>query len=362
MTDSSDDSLLIVGTYTHSLPHVVARGRGLHLLGFNTKTGKITDGPVVETVRNPTYLAVSKDASRLYSVQELAEEDGSAIDVFALDAKGRKLTHLAKRDAQGGWPCHVGLDQDERRLFVSNYLTGSFVTYPLDAEGLPHEEGHKLQREGSSVNPDRQTGPHVHHGVPTPDGQHVLICDAGTDEVARHRLEGDTIAEEADLVLKSDPGTLPRHLAFLPDGSGFIVVHELGAKVDAYLYGADEIKRVSELSTLPADWSGPKSGATIRIHPSGRFAYTSNRGHDSIFGIDLGNGLDKMTPIGWWSTRGAAPRDFIIDPTGHFLIAANQDGHNLTVYRIDQDSGALEVVGEDFAVESPVCVAIVKTH
>jgi 6-phosphogluconolactonase len=359
MSHLNTSHILIVGTYTDSLPHVEARGRGIHLFGFDGETGQIVDGPVIEGMKNPTYLNVSRDGTLLYAVQEMGEADGAAVDVFALDSTGSEVRHLTSRPAQGSWPCHVGLDLDERRLYVSNYLSGSFVAYPLDPDGIPADTGLKIQRSGTGPNPDRQEGPHVHQGVPTPDGLHVLICDAGTDTIARHRLVGDSIDPEPNLIVEAAGGSLPRHLAFLTDGSGFLVQHELDGTVVSYRYGSETIEKVATVSALPVDWTGVRSGAAIRAHPEGRFVYASNRGHDSIVGFDLAGGLANPIQIGWWSTAGATPRDFIISEDGRFLIAANQDGDNLTVFAIDAGSGALRQVGTREGVGSPVCVQLV---
>jgi 6-phosphogluconolactonase len=348
------DMLLLVGTYTHSLPHVVAHGTGIHLLGFDTRSGTILPGPVTGGLENPTYLTVSQGGTRLYSLREIDEASGAAIDTFALDKKARRLELLSTVPSGGSWPCHVSLDQDDSRLFVSNYMSGSFVIFALDEAGLPLPDPTKIQHSGRSINPERQEAPHLHQALPTPDGLYVLVCDAGTDEIFRYPLVGATVDSAPDLVIKTDPGSFPRNLVFLPDGSGFLVMHELGGKIDAYRYGTDHIERIGEISTLPADWSAEPSGAAIRIHPSGRFAYAANRGHDSIFGVDLSSGLDRMTPLGWWSSHGKTPRDFNIDPSGRFLIVANQDSDTLVVYAIDPETGALSLRSSDFAIGTPV--------
>jgi 6-phosphogluconolactonase len=360
MSAVNTSHILVVGTYTDSLPHVEARGQGIHLLGFDGETGEITDGPLIQGMMNPTFLTASRDGTRLYSVQEMGEADGAAVDLFALNPTTSEARHLARRPALGGWPCHVGLDRDERRLYLSNYLSGSFVVYPLDTDGVPAEAPLKIQRAGTGPNPDRQEGPHVHQGVPTPDGLHVLVCDAGTDSIVRHRLLGDSLDSEPNLIVQAEGGSLPRHLAFLPDGSGFLVQHELDGTVVSYRYGSEAIEKVASVSALPADWTGPRSGATIRVHPGGRFVYASNRGHDSIVGFDLAGGLASLVPIGWWSTAGRTPRDLIITADGRFLIAANQDSDNLTVFSIDAATGDLRQLATREGIGSPVCVHLIE--
>ncbi|GAB2286245.1 hypothetical protein Dimus_020665 [Dionaea muscipula] len=342
MSQDTADMLLIVGTYTSTLPHVVGKGLGIHLLGFDSQTGKISEGPAFGGVTNPTWLTVSRDGTRLYSVQEVAEEYGSTIDCFAVDARGRNLTKLASVPSQGGWPCHVSLDRAERQLFVSNYFGGRFAAIRLDAYGVPTPDVTVVQHEGSSVNPERQEGPHLHQALPMPDGEHVIVCDAGLDRLVRYPLRPDGIDTMPDLSIATDPGSFPRHLAFMPNGSG------------------SAIEPRSTLSILPAGWDGDSSAAAIRIHPSGRFAYASNRGHDSICAIDLRDGLGRMSVIDWSSACGEAPRDFAIDPSGRFLVVASQNSDNLAVYEIDRETGSLSLRSSQFSISTPVCLSFVK--
>ncbi|NNU62846.1 lactonase family protein [Ochrobactrum soli] len=345
---------LIIGAYTHSLPHVQARGVGISFLDFDPETGEFSAVADHTDIRNPTYLALSGDKRRLYAVEELAEKDGADIIVFEREAT--TLTAVARVPAHGDWPCHVSLDKTERRLFISNYLNGTFVTYALDDDGRPQPGELTIQRTGTGANPERQEGPHVHQGVATPDGRYVMLCDAGTDEIARHALSGSLIDPEPDIVIKTDGGSLPRHLAFAPDGKRFFVVHELGCSVRSYAYGPDDIQFLTKASTLPQGWSGDSNCATIRAHPNGKFVYASNRAHDSIVVFDVSGPADTLLPTSWHSTRGQIPRDFNIDPTGRFLIAANQDGHSLSALSIDAETGALTPLGEHYAIGSPVCV------
>lgn len=347
---------LIIGAYTDSLPHVQARGAGISMLSFDPATGRISEGPTYTDIRNPTYLARSRNGQRLYAVEELSEGDGAAITVFDFDAKSGSLSVLARVPAHGDWPCHVSLDGPEERMFISSYLNGTFVTYSLDADGLPRRDEVKIQRTGTGANPDRQEGPHVHQGVATPDGLHVLVCDAGTDEVARYGISKGLIDRQPNLVVKTDGGSMPRHLAFSPDGTRFFVVHELGCCVNSYSYGADGIRLLTKSTTLPDGWTGDSNCAAVRAHPNGRFVYASNRGHNSIVLFDVSEAQETLAPIGWYSTRGETPRDFNIDPSGRFLFVANQDGHSLAAFSINIETGALTPIGDTYEIGSPVCV------
>jgi 6-phosphogluconolactonase len=346
---------LIVGTYTDSLPHVAAKGTGISVLRIDGGSGEITPVSTFSGLKNPTYLALSPDGGKLYAVEELDEKDGAAAAALCFDVKIGNISAEATMTVKGDAPCHVAVDNDGRRLFVGNYGSGSFVAYALGPDGLPTGEQIEVQRRGSGPNPDRQQGPHVHQVVPTPDGRHVLICDAGTDEIARHSIAGCLIDPKPDHVTKAASGSLPRHMVFSRDGAHVFVLHELACTIASYAYGESGLELLGEASTLPGDFGGQSACAAIRLHPNGRFLYASNRGHDSIVAYAVDDG-GLLTPIGWYATLGRTPRDFAVDPSGSYLVAANQDSHSLAVFRIDRQTGALEAIGETYEIGSPACV------
>ena len=347
---------LLVGSYTDSLPHVDAKGRGISLLRFDSATGSISPLAIFEDVRNATYLALSRGQSLLYAVEEMPLNEGAGVVALYLDLATASMSLADRLPAHGDCPCHVALDGEERRLFVSNYVSGNLVVFALDDNGRPTGAFADLQRSGKGPNPDRQDGPHVHQAVLTPDGEHVLVCDLGTDQVARHRLGDDLIEPVPDAVATVGSGTLPRHLVFSPNGQYFHVVHEQANTITTHAYGDAGMSRIGEVSMLPRGFEGASSAAAIRLHPNGRFLYASNRGHDSIAAFELIENESALRPVGIVATRGKAPRDFAIDPTGRWLVAANQDSHTLTVFTIEAETGLLTAVGDVFETGSPVCV------
>jgi 6-phosphogluconolactonase len=347
---------LLVGSYTDSLPHVQAKGEGVSLLGFDAATGAISPLVVFEDVHNPTYLALSQDRSILYAVEEMPRDEGASVVALHLDLAGKSLSFVDRLPAHGDCPCHVALDHDERRLFVSNYVSGNLVVFELDDNGRPTGAFADLQRSGQGPNPDRQEGPHVHQAVLAPDGEHVLVCDLGTDQLACHRLGDGLIDPVPDVVATVGSGTLPRHLVFSPNGQYFYVAHEQANTVTTHAYSNAGLPPIGEVSMLPPGFRGASAAAAIRLHPNGRFLYASNRGHDSIAVFELTENESALRPVGIAATGGKAPRDFAIDPTGHWLVAANQDSHTLTVFAIDPDTGVVTPIGEPYETGSPVSV------
>jgi 6-phosphogluconolactonase len=351
----SDQATIIVGSYTEPMPHVMGRGEGISVLRVDGRTGTISPVAAFAGLRNPTYLALSRNGRALYAVEELDERDGAGAAVLDFDVATSRLSLLARMSVNGDAPCHIALDNADSRLFIGNYGSGNFVTYALGADAQPSGKFFDIRRSGSGPNPDRQLGPHVHQIVPTPGGRHVLVCDAGTDEIARHSLSGGLIDPHPDHVTRASGGSLPRHLVFSKDGTQAFVLHELSCSIASYAYGEDGLTFLGEVSTLPPRFEGQSYAAAIKLHPGGRFLYASNRGHDSIVAYAVGVG-GALTPVGWHGTRGNTPRDFAIDPAGRYLVAANQDTHSLAVFRIDLQTGALEPVGETYDIGSPVCV------
>jgi 6-phosphogluconolactonase len=346
---------IIIGSYTEPMPHVMGRGEGISVLRVDATTGAIEPVGAFGSLRNPTYLALSRDGRMLYAVEELDEKDGGGAAALRFDAATGKLSLEARMTVKGDAPCHVSLDNRDSRLFIGNYGTGNFVTYPLSADRLPTGDCIDIRRSGSGQNPERQEGPHVHQIVAAPDGHHVLVCDAGTDEIARHALHDGSIDTTADHVTRTIAGSLPRHLVFSLDGDLVFVLHELANTIASYAYGADGLTLLSQQPTLPQGYDGPSYGAAIHIHPNGRFLYASNRGHDSIAAYEIDDG-GQLRSIGWYGTRGSTPRDFAIDPLGSVLVVANQDSHSLAVFMINRGTGALKPIGEPYDIGSPVCV------
>jgi 6-phosphogluconolactonase len=126
--------------------------------------------------------------------------------------------------------------------------------------------------------------------------------------------------------------------------------------VFSYARSSGSLKELQTISTLPKDFTGTNNTAEVEVHPSGRFVYVSNRGHDSVavFAIDARKGT--LTFVEHVSTQGKTPRSIAIDPTGTYLFAANQDTNNMVLFRIDQKTGRLTSTGENLSIPMPVCV------
>ena len=352
------DTILHIGTYSSPLPHVAGRAEGIHALRLDTRSGELTSLGVTANAVNPSYLAIDAGHRHLYAVRETEEDLVPAVAAYAIEPDGYGLRPLNHQPAHGTVPCFVTVDPSGRYLLDANYGSGSVSVYPIGADGRLGPASDIVQHEGSSVNPERQQGPHTHQIVFGPDGVTLFVPDLGLDRVMIYRLD----AERGRLLphdqpwAELPPGAGPRHMVFHPSGLFAFVVNELDSTTAVLAHEAGRLTPVQTISTLPAGYRGDTSCAAIRIAPSGDFVYASNRGHDSIAIFAFDRAEAALTLVGHQPTGGRTPRDFALEPSNRFLIAANQDSDTVASFRIDAASGLLEPTGSIVAVPNPVCV------
>ncbi len=360
---SQGEYIVYIGTYTGN------ESKGIYAYRFESATGRISSLSLAAETTNPSWLTVHPNRQFLYAANETSDDKGAksgAVSAFAIDRKSGTLTLLNRVPSRGADPCHAVVDPTGRNLLVANYSSGTVAVFRLHDDGRLGEASAFVQHTGSSVNPDRQKGPHAHSIEPSPDNRFVLTADLGLDQLLVYRFDAaqGSLTPNHPPFAKLNPGAGPRHFAFHPSGKFVYVINEMQSTVTAFVYDAagGSLRELETVSTLPKDFAGENTTAEIRVDSSGRFLYGSNRGHDSIavFSIDAAKGT--LTPVERVSTQGKEPRNFEIDPTGKFLLAANQNSGSVVIFRIDAKTGRLTPTGEEFKVPSPVCVTFVGTE
>jgi len=345
-----------VGTYTGK------ESKGIYMLRLDLAKDTLGDPELVAETRNPTFLALHPTGRFLYAVGEIGDFGGKrtgAISAFAIEASG-KLTLLNQQPSGGPGPCHVSVDRQGRNVLAANYTGGSACVIPLADDGKLKTPTCVVQHEGKGANPRRQAGPHAHSINLDPAGRFAFVADLGLDKVMIYRLDAaaGTLTPNDPPAGLVAPGSGPRHFAFHPCGKFAYVINELASTITAFTYdlNSGRLDEIQTVTTLPEGFNGNNTTAEVQVHPSGRFVYGSNRGHDSIaiFAVDPASG--KLTAVGHESTQGKTPRNFGIDPTGRYLLAANQGTNNLVLFRIDAATGKLTATGATATVGSPVCV------
>ncbi len=340
---------------------------GIYVYGFDRQSGQVELIQSVGGMVSPSYLTVHPRGGFVYSVNRsgvIPGKNWGSVSAFAVDPATGKLNHLGDQPAFGAEPCHISTDSKGRLAFVSNYTTGNIVVYPVLGDGKLGTVSDAHQHTGSSVNENRQKGPHVHCSIVSPDDRFLYVVDLGIDKVKVYEIDytGKKLIPrpESDGLVK--PGSGPRHIAFHPDGDFAYVIEELASGITAYRVNKSTgaLVKIQHMATTPPEYNETNYCADIHVDGSGQFLYGSNRGHDSlaIYRIDRESG--QLELVGFEPTLGEWPRNFLIDPEREYLFAANQNSDNVVIFRMDPDTGQLTPTGTEVSIPKPVCVKIMS--
>ena len=361
---------VFVGTYTEPILFgtgqiLQGKGKGIHVYRFDTLSGALEPCGLAEGVRNPSYLAFHPSQRYLYAVNEYKQFEGrasGAISAFALDPDNGQLTFINQKATGGTDPCHLTVTSSGDCVLAANFASGSFCVLPLLPDGSLGDDGDFVQHHGSSIDPKRQAGPHAHGVTLDLQERFAFVPDLGLDRVMIYALDAARarVKPNRDPWCAVRPGAGPRQLVMHPQGQFAYLINELNSTMTAYRYDAEQgaLAEMQTLSTLPEGFQGSSTCAEVQITPTGDLLYGSNRGHNSlvIYAVDPTQGTLRL--LGHASTRGSIPRNFTVDPTGSWVLVANQDSDNLAVFRIDHSTGGLIPTGDPVAAPTPVCVKV----
>src|SRR5580700_1326992 len=355
--------LIYVGTYTDK------GSKGIYTYSFDPDTGEAKALGLAAETANPSFLAVDTNGKYLYAVNEIDNFSGGhtgAVSAFAIDQVTGRLTLLQQVSSLGADPAHLSFDKTGQYLLVANYTSGNIAVFPVLKDGQLGSRTAFVQHAGSSINKERQAGPHAHEIQTSKDNQFVLTADLGLDELLVYRFDPKTgsLAPNDPAFAKISPGAGPRHFSIAPSGKFVYLVNEMASTVTVFGFSASSgrLQEQQSISTLPADFKGENTTAEIEVNRQGRFLYASNRGDDSIavFAINPQDG--KLTFVERVPTGGKTPRHFTLDPTGKWLFVANQDSNSISIFRVNPDNGRLTPTSHTLQVSTPVCVVFVPSN
>ncbi len=347
---------LYVGTYTSG------DSEGIYQYEFDIEGGGLSQTGVTPGVADPSFLTVSADGKFLYAVNEMVEFEGKpsgAVSAFSINAESGTLMLLNQQATAGGAPCHISIDRTGKMVLVANYVGGNIAVFPVESDGRLAAASQVIPHEGSGPNERRQEAPHAHNIIFDPAEKFAFATDLGIDKVMVYSVDmnNSQLSPAANPFAEVTAGAGPRHLAFHPSGKFAYVIQELDNHITAMRYDAQSgaLRALTTTSTLPADFSGRSYCADIHVHPSGKFLYGSNRGHNSIAVFAVADD-GALSAIQHQSVGGDWPRNFTIDPSGRYLLVANQKSSNIVVFEIDQTTGKLTETGISVNVPNPVCL------
>ncbi|HEY0066573.1 MAG TPA: lactonase family protein [Flavisolibacter sp.] len=347
---------LFIGTYTGK------GSKGIYVYRFDAATGKAEWVSNTDSVSNPSFLALSANGKYLYAVNENGGSEPGEVSAFSFDKAHGRLKLLNRQPSGGDHPCYITVTRNNKWVVAGNYTGGNLSIFPVEASGRLKPYAQLVQHSGSGPNPDRQEKAHVHATVLSPSEDRLLVPDLGMDKVVVYPFRPasgkplDTLRRSSAV---SKPGSGPRHLAFHPNGRFAYLMEEMSGTVAVYRYRQGKLEFVQRISSHPADFKGNMGSADIHLSPDGKFLYASNRGdanNIAIFSVNSSTG--RLAGKGWQSTQGKTPRNFMIDPTGNYLLVANQQTNTVVIFKRNPATGLLRDTGHRIEVPNPVCLVM----
>jgi 6-phosphogluconolactonase len=341
----AEQTFVYAGTYANR------GGKGIYRFRFRQEDGGLEPLGTPAPAESPSFLALHPSGNYLYATNE---NDVGTVTAYSIDADGA-LTELNGQPSHGAAPCHLTCDRSGRVLIVVNYTSGTVSSYPIAGNGHLAAATQTIQHAGSSVLP-RQTQAHAHSVNIDAQNRFAYIADLGIDKVMIYEMDLDAATLSVAGSLETAPGAGPRHFAFHPNDQRAYLINEIGCTLTALRYDRSngQLHPINTLATVPGEVEPGFSTADVHVHPNGKFVYGSNRGHNSIACFQIGDDgaitFVARTPVE------PVPRNFAIDPDGHFLLSAGQDTGTTTSFRIDPQTGALTPTGAQTSIPGCVCL------
>lgn len=349
---------LLVGTYTSG------KSEGIYVYRFDAKTGELSHEFTAKGVENPSFITLSPDARYAFAVNEVSGDKPGMVSSFRFNQQTGAMEFINQQPSGGGDPCYLAVDDQGKHLFVGNYTGGNLSVLPIQNSGSLGSPLQTIQHAGSSVNKNRQEKAHVHSTVLTPSNDFLFVGDLGTDKVYVYDYQPQNTDKPLSPAPKSTfsvtPGTGPRHILFDKSGKYAYLVQELTAQIGVFQHKNGKLTHLQTVPMTEEGFSGEVSAAEVKISPDGKFLYASNRGEANeivIFKIDQGKGT--LSLVERHSSGGKTPRNFMIDPTGEYLLAAHQNSDNIVVFKRDTKTGKISPTGKEVEVGNPVYLKMV---
>ena len=381
LTAHAQSYYLLVGTYTNmgsnnSTPPQDSTGsKGIYVYRWDAATGQATLLSHTTGVVNPSFLEIAPDKQHVYAATETRTAGAGSISAFSLDRASGTLRFINKMPSGGDNPVYVSVHRSGRWVALANYTGGSLSVFPIRADGALLPYVRNIQHTGHSINPTRQEKSHVHSVVFSPDNRTLYAQDLGEDSISIYGFDSgldqplrETGSQASGALMTTvkiatTPGSGPRHLTFHPNGKYAYLIEEMGGCVDVFRYypGTGHLQLLQRIAAHADTAKGPFRSSDIHVSPDGRFLYATNRESErniAIFAVDPAKGT--LRTIGYQPVLGKEPRNFMLDPTGNFLLVANQDSNAVIVFRVDKQTGLLEPTGQRLDLPSPTCLKMVE--
>jgi 6-phosphogluconolactonase len=349
--------ILFAGSYTEIIAgNFGGHGEGIYCFNFDPDRGSLQLRHA-KPATNPSYLCIPS-TKYLYTHTEVPEAKKPRVLAFKINEYDFSLQLINEQDIPGGYPCHINFSKKNNCIIVACYETGNTIIYPVAHDGKLLPQAKVLQHEGSSVNKFRQERAHAHAVVVDENFSNILVTDLGIDKVIVYHIEAKNgvIEEKLKQAVTLPPGSGPRHIAVHKETKFAFILNELTSTVTVMRYCNGDLEPLCTYQTLPKEFNATASAAAIRISADGKFIYTSERGDDCISVLRFDSDNETLEIIGRQKSLGKNPRDINLDPTGTWLLAANQDSDSIAIFKVDKNTGMIKPEHLVENIKSPVCL------
>lgn len=352
-------TFLFVGTYTAGKPDT-----GIYIYEFNTTSGQLKKTGIVENITNPSFISISPNGKFLYACTETKLPKEGSVTSFKIDSINGKLNFINKQTAGGENPVYLTVHKSNKFVVNGNYTSGNVTVFKTNVDGSLAPYSQRIQFTDSSINKIRQDKAHIHATVFSPNNNQIFFPDLGADKLRVFNFDSSNlkpIDTTTNFSIKTVLGGGPRHFTFHPNGKFAYCIEELSGMVAVYSCNKVKLQPIQRIFSYTKKQESYGS-ADIHISPDGLFLYASNRWDNentiSIFSINLNTG--KLKLITHQATFGDHPRNFVIDPSGNFLLVANQITGNIVVFKRNLNTGLLNKTDTEINVPNPSCLQMKK--
>ncbi len=348
---------LLVGTYT------AGNSKGIYVYDFDAATGQLHWVSNTDSAANPSFLTIAPDGKHIYAVNEVNRQQTGYVAAYDFNPANGKLTFINRVPSGSENPCHISITKDGKWLAVANYSGGSLAMLPVNPDGSVAPLAQHIVHTGKGTHPTRQDKPHVHSVFFSRDEKYLLSPDLGLDQVGIYQFNKTAalpLTPASQRYADCLPASGPRHLDFSADGKKVYLLEELAGAVTVFNYHEGTLTPIQHMNTHADSYKGQPGSADIHLSPDGKFLYASNRGEENniaVFAVSRPGGYIKLIHL--QPSGGEQPRNFMIDPTGKYLLAANQKTGNIVVFQRNKTNGSLKKINE-IAVPNPVCLKMLK--
>ncbi len=344
---------LFVGSYNDT-----KEKEGIYIYRLDMTSGDLEKVCTFSGIMNPSYLVLSPDGQYIYACSETRTAGMGSVSSYRFDRKQHSITMLSKQPSGGDNPVYLTVHKSGKWLVNGNYTGGSISVFPLNSDGTIGTANTVLPFKDSSIT-ERQKSSHIHSTVFSPAYDYVFSPDLGADKIRRFTFNADQSNPlQPDSFVTTIAGGGPRHFAFHPNGRFAYCIEEMSGTITAYKYDKGQLKLLQRGATHDNTPRNMYSSADIHVSADGRFLYASNRGEENNIAICRITKDGRFTPVGYESVLGDHPRNFTIDPTGKFLLVANQISGNVVVFKRNARTGLLTKTGIEVRMPGPSCLQI----